>query len=467
MSVSRRQFMKMGTALGSYAAIQSIGCSQKPTTKQPNILLIYADDLGYGDLGCYGGTIPTPNIDSIAQKGIRFTQFYVSSPACTPSRYSLLTGCYPHRSKHGLNKVYMPGDDIHFDNCENTLPEMLKNQGYNTAIFGKWHLGKSKPEYLPMHHGFDQFCGMPGGCVDYFRHTYGPLGKDWYVDNAPRDEKGYSTELITDHALDYLEKASLKDNPFFVYLAYNAPHYGKSDVNDVPENTLNLKTADYQGQTVMNTLQAPAEYLEKFSHIEDPYRRYYTAMVACMDDQIGRVLEYLDKNGLRENTMIWFISDNGGYSESYYQHADNGVLRGEKATVYEGGIRIPAMVSWGKKLESGRVEDQMICNMDIVPTLAKILNFDKKLVNQTIDGMDVSETLLNKAKVPERSVMWTWADKYAVRRGPWKLVHETELYNIENDKSEKHDLAGEYPDKVQALKKELERIKALPPYSCP
>ena len=463
MTLTRREFLKLSASVAAYSTFSSLNCSKRKSL--PNILLIYADDLGYGDLGCYGGDIPTPNIDSIAQTGIRFTQFYVTSPACTPSRYSLLTGCYPHRSRHGLNDVYMPGDEMHLDSCEKTLAEMLKPKGYNTALFGKWHLGKSKQEHLPMNHGFDQFCGMPGGCIDYFRHTYGPLGKDWFVDNAPADEEGYSTELITNHAIKYLKKQQKETKPFFVYLAYTAPHYGKTDVNDIPPNTLNLKTAEYQGHQVMNTLQAPKEYLDKFSHIQDPYRRYYSAMVACMDDQIGRVLQLLDETGMRDDTMIWFISDNGGYSESYYQHASNGQLRGEKATVYEGGIRVPAMVSWKNEIETGQTNDQMLSTMDLVPTLGKIIGFKDQLTSIPIDGQDISPVLFKNADSPDRSLMWTWDNKYAVRIGKWKLVHETELYDLQNDVGETQDLAAKYPEKVKELLEEQERVKAFPSYS--
>jgi len=375
-------------------------------------------------------------------------------------------GCYPHRSRHGLNDVYMPGDEMHLDSCEMTLPELLKSEGYNTALFGKWHLGKSKQEHLPMHHGFDHFCGMPGGCIDYFRHTYGPLGKDWYIDNAPADEEGYATELITNHAIEYLKKQTQEANPFFVYLAYTAPHYGKTDLNDIPPNTLNLKQAEYQGHQVMNTLQVPKEYLDKFSHIQNPFRRYYTAMVACMDDQVGRVLQLLDETGMRDNTMIWFISDNGGYSESYYQHASSGEMRGEKATVYEGGIRVPAMLSWKNEIQAGRTNDQVLSTMDLVPTLGNIVGFKDQLASLPIDGLDISPVLFNNVDIPDRPLMWTWNNKYALRLGKWKLVHETELYDLESDVGETNNLAAQYPEKVKELLQELEKIKAFPPYPC-
>jgi arylsulfatase A-like enzyme len=462
MKMTRRQFLKLGAAASGSTLIPSFSCTKRFTS--PNILLIYVDDLGYGDLSCYGGDIPTPNIDSLAQQGIRFTSFYSSAPACTPSRYSLLTGCYPHRSLHGLDKVYMPGDEMHLDPRETTLAELLKSEGYSTAVFGKWHLGKKSKDYFPIHNGFEQFCGFAGGCVDYYRHSYGPLEKDWYINNEFLEEGGYATELITNHTLTYLKKQSALKNPFFAYLSYSAPHYGKTDVEDVPENTLNLKQTEYQGHQVMNTLQAPKEYLDKFAHIESPQRQYYMAMVASLDDQVGRVLKLLDESGNRDNTMIWFISDNGGYSESYFQHADNGDLRGEKATVYEGGIRIPAMVSWKNRIKSGQINEQVIINMDIVPTLAKILGFSDKLKKIPVDGWDISATLFQNEAVPSRPLYWTWANKNATRFGKWKLVHNEELYDLENDLSETTNLATQHPDIVQKLLVEQKKIQSLPKY---
>jgi arylsulfatase A-like enzyme len=464
MSIDRRQFLKLSACSSLYAALGNLRCSRGERST-PNILLIYADDLGYGDLGCYGGDIPTPHIDSIAESGIRFSQFYVTSPACTPSRYSLLTGCYPHRSIHGLSDVYFPGDEMHIDSSEITLPRLLKTEGYDTAIFGKWHLGKARKEYLPMSHGFDQFSGMPGGCIDYFRHSYGPVEKDWYVDNGPQEEEGYATELIGSHALEYLSQPARKENPFFVYLAFTAPHYGKTDVNDIPPNTLNLKQTEYRGHQVMNTLQAPEAYLNRFSHIKDIYRRYYTAMVSCMDDQIGRLLDLLDSQGLRENTMIWFISDNGGYSESYFKHADNGILHGEKAMVYEGGVRIPAMVSWKERIKPGQVNDEVLSTMDMVPTMAKILGFQEKLNTLPIDGKDMSGTLFHDEAMPERPLVFGWDGKYSIRYGRWKLVHGEELYDLENDVSESNNLAAVHPEIARSLLKEQQRILSYKKYN--
>ncbi|HYH57352.1 MAG TPA: sulfatase-like hydrolase/transferase, partial [Anseongella sp.] len=214
---------------------------------RPNIIIIYADDLGYGDLSSYGGNIPTPHIDRIGKEGIRFTDFYVSAPACTPSRYSLLTGAYPQRSRHGLTKALMPPDTNYLDTSEKILPAYLKDRGYITAMMGKWHLGFRDSNGLPFMHGFDVFSGFRGGCIDFFDHVYGQLGHDWYVNGKPLREKGYSTDLITGHALDFIEGVKEKQAPFFLYLPYNAPHYGKTDPERIPENTVSLSEGTYRG----------------------------------------------------------------------------------------------------------------------------------------------------------------------------------------------------------------------------
>jgi arylsulfatase A-like enzyme len=430
----------------------------QPTTQPPpNIIIIYADDLGYGDLSSYGGDIPTPNIDRIGQAGIRFTDFYVSSPVCTPSRYSLLTGSYPQRSRYDLDKVIMPGDDNHFAEEEVTLAELLKTQGYRTAITGKWHLGSAQPSYLPMHQGFDLFSGHKAGCIDYFHHVYGGMGSFWFINGEPTSEEGYSTDLITDHAVDFIESAKSNTNPFFLYIPYNAPHFGKTDPDNVPEVTTSLFEGEYKNYKIMNSLQAPEKYVERFAHIEDPYRRLYSAMVASLDDNVGRLWEKLEKENLLENTIIWFVSDNGGYSETYYGHASNGPLRGEKATLWEGGIRVPAMVCWPGSIEANQVVDQPVCNIDIVPTLGAISGFSDALAKLPIDGVDISSVLFDQATI-ERDIFWRYQDETAFRRGNWKLRNSDELYDLSTDIGEKNNVARAHPDKLKELQQAFKAV---------
>ena len=444
-------------------------CQQnQDVNSNPNIIILYADDLGYGDLSSYGGDIPTPHIDRIGQEGIRFTDFHVAGPACTPSRYGLLTGSYPQRSLHGLDKVIMPLGEVHyFDQCEKILPEFLKMQDYHTAVIGKWHLGATEPEHLPMNHGFDLFTGHKGGCIDYFYHVYGEIGNFWFVDGKPAVEEGYSTTLIVDHAIDYIDRVKERQNPFFLYIPFNAPHYGKTDPDSIHDVTLKLDPANnYGGYQVMNSLQAPREYVERFSHIDDQHRQVYSAMVSAMDDEVGRLWSKLESEGLLENTIIWFISDNGGYSERKYGHASNGPLRNEKGSLYEGGIRIPALLSWPNKIEAGQVIDEPLNNTDLVPTLGAITGFNDTLSHFPIDGTDISKVLFENRSI-DRGIYWEFRNETAYRKGDWKLYGEDELYNLKEDIYESKNLAEEYPEKFQEMKEALIQIRnSITPYSC-
>jgi len=445
--------MKLGFHLFVALLVGTTSVAQKT---KPNLIIIYADDLGYGDLSSYGGDIPTPNIDRIGESGIRFTDFYVSAPVCTPSRFSLLTGTYPHWSQHNLTTALMPFSTNYLDSSEITLAEYLRSENYHTALIGKWHLGSADESDSPFKHGFEKFDGLMGGCVDYFYHTYATLGSDWHVDGKTASEEGYTTDLLTDHAIAYLEDVKQHRDPFFLYLPYNAPHYGKSDPDSLPDNTVTLQEANYKGYPIANTLQAPAEYIDRFSHIKDPYRRVYTAMVANLDHNVGRLLKKLEDAGLSENTMVWFISDNGGSSQSLHGHARNGQLRGEKGTLWEGGIRVPAMVFWKNKIASGQVVKTPVCNVDIVPTMASLVGFKQELSNSLIHGKDISKVLFNQKNIT-REIFWKYGKQTAIRRGPWKLVNNKELYNLEQDLSEKVDLASRYPAKVKNLRKRSER----------
>jgi len=433
--------------------------AQSASTESPNIIIIYADDLGYGDLSSYGGDIPTPNIDRIGKEGIRFTDFYVAAPVCTPSRYALLTGSYPNRSQHLLQNVLFPLDVGYLDKSETTLAEYLKTKGYATAVTGKWHLGAVEESAFPTRHGFDQFHGFEGGCIDFYHHTYGSFGPDWFVNNKPKQEEGFATDLITNHAIKFIRDSKAKSSPFFLYLSYNAPHYGKSDPDNLPENTVVLNEAKYQGYKMANTLQAPVEYVNRFSHVKDPYRKMYSAMLSSLDDNVGRILAELESRNLLDNTMVWFISDNGGYSQTHHAHASNGDLRGQKGSVWEGGIRVPALLFWRQKIKSNQVVSTPICNVDIVPTMANIVGFNDRLPNGIIDGKDISKVLFDGEKL-EREIFWRFNKQTAIRKGDWKLVNGTELYNLSSDRSERVNLASQHPEKVKELRASFEEINS-------
>lgn len=427
-------------------------------SRLPNVVIIYADDLGYGDLSSYGGTIPTPNIDQIGRNGIRFTDFYVSAPVCTPSRYSLLTGSYPQRSVHGLNKALMPVDTNYLDASETTMADYLKAKGYRTALIGKWHLGAKDTTDLPTRHGFDVFSGFKPGCIDYFTHVYGGMGRNWFVNGRAAAETGYATELITRHAGEFIDQVKSDKAPFFLYLPYNAPHFGKTDPGNQPDLTLSLKEGIYEGYQIMNSLQAPAAYVKKFAHITDPYRRVYSAMVANLDDQVGVLLAKLEREKLLDNTMIWFISDNGGYSKTYFGHASNGNLRGEKAQLWEGGIRVPALVSWKGRIKPGQIIRSPVSTVDILPTLGALLGFARQLPANRMDGRDISNVLL-RGKPLSRSLFWQFGRQTALRNGDWKLVNGTDLYNLRTDPGETTNLATTQPEQLAALRREYETTR--------
>ncbi|MCH1409367.1 MAG: sulfatase-like hydrolase/transferase, partial [Verrucomicrobiales bacterium] len=269
---------------------------------KPNILLIFTDDQGWNDVGCYGSEIPTPNIDRIAEEGIRFTQFYSASSICTPSRFGLLTGQNPIRSEDQLLSALMFMADEHSETGiqehETTIAEVLRDKGgYETGLIGKWHLGHGKEDLLPMNHGFDTFIGHTGGCIDFFTMTYGII-PDWYNGSQHVTENGYATELITKEAVEWLSHAAASEKPFFLYLAYNAPHFGKG-----------YSPSD---QKPVNLMQPQAADLKRVEFIEDKIRREFAAMTTSLDDGVGKVLDALDKNRLTKNTLVIFLTDHGG-----------------------------------------------------------------------------------------------------------------------------------------------------------
>jgi arylsulfatase A len=441
--------------LGLLVGLVGVGCSPAPTS--PNIIIIYADDLGYSDVGLYGGDIPTPNIDRIGKEGIQFTDFYVAGPVCTPSRYGLLTGRYPVRSEDELLTALMPFDKKQLQNTEKILPAYLKEKNYQTALIGKWHLGKSESA-LPTHHGFDLFTGFTGGCIDFFDHVYGSVQDDWYVDGTLKKETGYSTDLITTHAINFLTKVKANNKPFFLYLPYNAPHFGKTNPDSIPAHTVVLKEDLYEGHPIANTLQAPEAYYKRFEHIEDPYRKAYAAMVSSLDDNIGKLYTYLEKNNLIDNTIIWFISDNGGYAESYFGHARNGKFRGEKGTLYEGGIRVPSLLSWKGKIQPNQTRSSIVGNIDILPTLATLIGFEDNL-SPIVDGKNIQDVLFENHDI-ERELFWKYKNQLAYRKGEWKIVGDNELYNLNEDPSETTNVSHLHTELHESLKNRALAIAA-------
>lgn len=406
--------------------------------RRPNVVMIMADDLGYGDLSCMGSEFRTPNLDRLAASGVRFSSWYANAPVCSPSRAALLSGRYPQRT--GVTSILpgrrgsVPG----LDPGVPTIADVLAGEGYRTGMVGKWHLGTA-PEARPDQHGFQQWYGFLAGCVDYYSHifywsSHNPVHDLW--DNGEETYRNgeYATELFTDRAISMVRDWTTADRetPFFLYLGYNAPHY---------------------------PMHAPARYLDRFPDLP-PDRRVMAAMVSCMDDGIGHLLDELERLGITEDTCVFFMSDNGpsresrnwldGREDAYYG-SSAGRFRGHKFSLFEGGVRVPAMLSWPGRLRAGRVIDEPLAAMDVFPTLLTQLGVPVDEFD--VDGQDVWPVLAG-GDLPERDIFWRQGTNLAVRRGRWKLVLEDGeefLSDLAVDPSERTNRAGEHPDLAREL----------------
>jgi len=398
---------------------------------KPHIVVVVADDLGWKDVGFHGGEIETPALDRLATSGVRLERFYVM-PVCSPTRAALMTGRYPMRL--GLQKgVIRPWADYGLPLDERTLPQILKEAGYRTALTGKWHLGSCAAEYLPLARGFDHAYGQYLGMIDYYTHDrFG--GLDWHRNGKPLREEGYTTKLIAQEAVGLIKDHD-NSQPLFLYVAFNAPH---------------------------TPLQAPEEYLDRYRQIADTDRRTYAAMVSCMDDAIASIVAALKKQGLWENTLFLFFSDNGGPTRN---GANNDPLRGAKGSLYEGGIRVPAFVTWPQHLQGGRQVTAPLHVVDVLPTITKLVGASLE-GTKPLDGLDVREVVAEGKPVARDEILFNINSvDGAVRRGDWKLlVHfaregkpeRTEFFNIAEDPCEKMDLAGANPEKVRQLRERLD-----------
>ncbi len=403
------------------------------SASRPNIILIMADDLGYGGIGCYGNTeIQTPNLDALAAEGLRFTDFHANAPVCSPTRAALLTGRYQQRS--GLEGViYVRGEtrQTGLDTSETTLAEVLKQEGYATGIMGKWHLGYEE-RYNPVHHGFDTFYGFRSGNIDYHSHYDNAGIYDWYHNTDTLHEEGYSTDLITKHSIDFIEKN--KDRPFFLYIPHEAPHVPFQGRNDT-------------------AYRFPGREFSYYGPVEDRHRAY-REMVEAMDEGIGAVRQKLEQLDLLENTLIFFLSDNGALAE----YGDNGALNGAKTNLYEGGHRVPAIAYWPGKIDPG-VSGEVLMSFDLFPTLLSVCGIDISSPS-ALDGADFSPVLFDRQDMPGRDLFWRYRNQKAARSGDYKLLvtkTDTLLFNLASDPAEKENLARENADLQQEL---LDKLKA-------
>ncbi len=416
-----------------------MACNQakerKSENKKPNVIIILSDDAGYADFGAYGGTqIPTPNIDSFIASGVKFTDAYVTASVCAPSRAGLLTGRYQQRFGFENN---MSGDptagfsreDMGMDPNENTFGDEMQANGYRTLAIGKWHLGDEE-KHFPLNRGFDEFYGFVGGHRSFFAYTGGHKRTESLYHNknvVPEDSITYLTDMWTDKAISFATQKS--DKPFFIYLAYNAVH---------------------------TPVDAKKEYWDKFSMIADSGRRSYAALMASLDDNVGRLRQTLKDNKLDENTLIIFLNDNGGATTNF---SDNGSLRGMKGSKWEGGIRVAMAMSWKNQLPTNATFSYPVNSLDLMPTIFAA-TASKQFGKNPLDGVNLIPYIKGERKdIPHQYLFWRRGAAAAVREGKWKLIRvKTDpilLFNLEEDLSETKNLAKANPAIVNRLMTKL------------
>jgi arylsulfatase A-like enzyme len=409
---------------------------QTPASQSPNIIIILADDLGYADISLHKGDIPTPNIDSIASAGVQFTNGYATHSSCSPSRAGLLTGRHQMRfgfiSNPDRVQPTSPGNPLGLPLDEITLAEVLSEAGYYTGAVGKWHLGLS-PDLHPLEQGFDEFYGFLNSLHRYFlmSHTRILRGREQTA------EKEYLTHAFTREAIDFIERR--QDDPFLLYLAYNAVH-----------TPLMLDTPPAKGEEI--TLHGTGDI--------DRNRAIYRNMAEALDNDVGEILEKLRTLGLDDNTVVFFMGDNGGAElPGAY---DNTPLRDFKGTLYEGGIRVPFLVQWPSGIPRGTRYDHPVSAMDIFTTAAALAQAELP-IDRHIDGINLLPYLTGEIHTaPHEALFWNWDQaQHAVRRGNWKLIQRKaradELYNLEQDIAEKTNLAASRQDVVKELSTALRK----------
>ena len=405
-------------------------------SEKPNLILIVADDLGYADLGIHGSKqIPTPYIDSIAKEGILFTNGYVSSSVCSPSRAGLMTG--KNQVSFGFDNNLFPAqrgfdpDYVGLPLTEKTLADKLKPLGYVNGLIGKWHLGE-KPHFYPLKRGFDEFWGFLGGAHDYFNAKTGVKGMKCPIECNYKTVGGltYITDDIGNECVDFIRRH--KKEPFFLFASFNAPH---------------------------SPMQALEKDLKKFSHIKDKLRRTYCAMVYRLDQNVGKILKAIKDQGLERNSFVVFMSDNGGPQNVISNGSINAPLRGQKTTLLEGGIRVPFFLKWPERLNSGKRMDDLVLSLDICPTFIKVAGGDisKK---DNYKGVNIIPFLTGQTdKIPHKSMQWRYTVSIAIRDGDWKLIRLPDrlpmLYNLSDDISEQNDVAFDNLDRTKAMLKKL------------
>jgi arylsulfatase A-like enzyme len=420
------------TALLVLSLLLAVTSDLTAAEQRPNILVIVADDLGYADVGFNGcKDIPTPHLDALALQSTRCTNGYVTHPFCSPTRAGLLTGRYQQRFGHENNPAWLPDNTVAgLPISETTLPQVLKHSGYRTGAVGKWHLG-AHPQFHPNQRGFDEYFGALGGGHVYLNGA--KLGEEYStpLDRNGKKEplEGHLTEVLGKEASAFVTLHKSESQPWFLYLAFNAPH---------------------------TPLQVTEEQLERVRHIPDETRRKYAGLVIGLDDAVGNVLNAIRDSGQSENTLVWFMSDNGG--PVAVTHSRNTPLRGAKGNVFEGGIRVPFLVSWPGHVPAGRDFDAPVVSLDAFATAVAVSTATVPDPAR-VEGRNLVPYLSGeKASAPHDHLFWRTGGgvKFAVREGDWKLVAENPqkplLFNLANDVGESTDLSAKHPEILARLK---------------
>jgi arylsulfatase A len=416
----------------AYGLAFSGSVTAQPQNATPNIVFIMTDDVGYGDIGSYGAPdIRTPNIDQMARDGTQFSDFYSNGATCTPTRAGFITGRYQQRYGLEIPLPSPPADGRGLPATGDSLPQLLKNAGYNTGLIGKWHLGYAD-EQSPAAHGFDYFFGFKSGYIDYYQHTNGLGEDDLWENNVVIEQEGYMTDLITERSIAYIEDNSAR--PFFLSVQYNAAHW------------------PYQPPGMPSTAENHAAHVQP--HMENTgTREDYAAMLERADEGIGMILQALDDAGLTNNTLVIFTNDNGGEWLSR-----TAPLFNRKGTVWEGGIRVPAIFKWPGVIPAGQLTSQVGITMDITATLLAASKAEVPPALQ-LEGINLLPIITNASPNVSRTLFWRTQTEKAVRSGDIKLVMQSGrayIYDVKEDIGERNDLTNMRQADAQRLRAQLD-----------
>jgi len=404
-------------------------CKAHDDAERPNIIVIMADDLGIGDTSVYGGWVKTPQLERMAAEGLTFTDFHSNSSVCSPTRAGFLTGRYQQRVGI-VDVVARHLDTPGLDPSELTLSRLFKKSGYRTALFGKWHLGM-EAKFNPVHHGFDEFRGYLDGYIDYHVHK-----NSWLNGLKKDDQPGYSTHLITQNAVKFIDEN--KARPFFLFIAHEAVHLPFQTPDDTPENRKTIPKS------------------ERWSRKR--IRPKYKIMLEEMDKGVGEILDAVNRTKIADHTLVFFLSDNGAIGAG-----SNLPYRGGKFSHYERGHRVPAIAWWPGRIKADSKTDQLTVGMDLLPTFAELAGI-KIPADRKLDGVSLSELLLDGVDVPRRQVFFGYEPKLgtAMRDGDWKMIvkeDRVEIYNLSNDVGEKSNLVNDQPARTKAMRAAINRWK--------